>query len=40
MDSLGIDGAWVFTPKIHHDVRGSFLESFRGDEVAADLVTG
>jgi len=37
MDSLGIDGAWVFTPKIHHDARGSFHESFRGDEVAADL---
>lgn len=37
MDSLGIDGAWVFNPKIHHDDRGSFLESFRGDEVAAEL---
>ena len=37
MDSLGIDGAWVFTPKIHHDDRGSFLESYRGDEVAVDL---
>jgi dTDP-4-dehydrorhamnose 3,5-epimerase len=37
MKSLGIDGAWVFTPKIHSDVRGSFFESFRGDEVAADL---
>ena len=37
MDSLGIYGAWVFTPKVHHDVRGSFHESFRGDEVAADL---
>ena len=37
MDSLGIEGAWVFTPKIHRDDRGSFLESFRSDEVAADL---
>jgi dTDP-4-dehydrorhamnose 3,5-epimerase len=37
MDALGIDGAWVSTPKIHHDDRGSFLESFRGDEAAADL---
>lgn len=37
MDSLGIEGAWVFTPKVHCDDRGSFLESFRGDEVAADL---
>ncbi|HUY51599.1 MAG TPA: dTDP-4-dehydrorhamnose 3,5-epimerase [Streptosporangiaceae bacterium] len=32
MDTLGIDGAWVFTPKIHYDIRGSFLETFRGDE--------
>lgn len=37
MDSLGIEGAWVFTPKIYRDVRGSFLESFRGDEIATDL---
>ena len=37
MESLGIDGAWVFTPNIHRDARGSFFESFRGDEVAADL---
>jgi dTDP-4-dehydrorhamnose 3,5-epimerase len=37
MDSLGIEGAWVYTPRIHHDDRGSFLESFRGAEVAADL---
>lgn len=37
MDSLGIEGAWVYTPEIHHDDRGSFLESFRGDEVLADL---
>lgn len=37
MDSLSIEGAWVFTPKIHQDDRGSFLEAFRGDEVAADL---
>lgn len=37
MDSLGIEGAWVYTPKIHSDDRGSFLESFRGDEVAADI---
>jgi dTDP-4-dehydrorhamnose 3,5-epimerase-like enzyme len=29
MDSLGIDGAWVFTPKIYHDDRGNFLERFR-----------
>ncbi len=34
MDSLGIDGAWVVTPRIHQDRRGSFLEWFRGDEIA------
>ena len=32
MDSLGIDGAWVLTPRIHQDSRGSFLEWFRGDD--------
>jgi dTDP-4-dehydrorhamnose 3,5-epimerase len=37
MDSLGIEGAWVCRPKIHQDDRGSFLESFQGDEFAADL---
>jgi dTDP-4-dehydrorhamnose 3,5-epimerase len=37
VDSLGIDGAWVFTPQVHRDERGSFLEAFRGAEFAADL---
>jgi dTDP-4-dehydrorhamnose 3,5-epimerase len=37
MDSLGIEGAWVYTPKVHRDDRGGFLEAFRGDEFAADL---
>lgn len=37
MDSLSIEGAWVHTPRIHRDDRGGFLESFRGNEVAADL---
>ncbi len=27
----------MFTPQVHHDERGSFLEAFRGAEVAADL---
>jgi dTDP-4-dehydrorhamnose 3,5-epimerase len=36
MDSLGIEGAWVYTPRVYHDDRGSFLENFRGDEFAAD----
>jgi dTDP-4-dehydrorhamnose 3,5-epimerase len=34
LESLGIDGAWVFTPRIHRDNRGSFHEWFQG----ADLV--
>nr|WP_055504699.1 dTDP-4-dehydrorhamnose 3,5-epimerase [Nonomuraea pusilla] len=33
MDRLSIAGAWVFTPRVHADPRGSFLEAFR----AADL---
>lgn len=37
MESLGIDGAWVFTPQVHKDDRGMFLEAFRGAEFAADL---
>jgi dTDP-4-dehydrorhamnose 3,5-epimerase len=35
MDPIGIDGAWTFTPQIHGDTRGSFLEWFRGAEFAA-----
>jgi dTDP-4-dehydrorhamnose 3,5-epimerase len=35
--SHGVEGAWVFTPQVHHDERGSFLEAFRGAEFAADL---
>jgi dTDP-4-dehydrorhamnose 3,5-epimerase len=31
MRSLGIDGAWVFEPKVFSDDRGSFHEWFRGD---------
>lgn len=37
MDSLSIEGAWVFTPQLHADDRGCFLEAFRGAEFAADL---
>jgi dTDP-4-dehydrorhamnose 3,5-epimerase len=33
MDPLSIDGLWTYTPRIHGDSRGAFLESFR----AADL---
>jgi dTDP-4-dehydrorhamnose 3,5-epimerase len=37
MEALGIEGAWVFTPQVHRDDRGAFLEAFRGADVAADL---
>ena len=40
MDALDIDGTWVFTPRIHGDRRGSFLEWFRGTEFLADLGHG
>ncbi|GAB2938883.1 dTDP-4-dehydrorhamnose 3,5-epimerase [Nonomuraea fastidiosa] len=31
MDPLGLDGAWLHTPKIHGDHRGAFLEWFKQD---------
>jgi dTDP-4-dehydrorhamnose 3,5-epimerase len=37
METLGIDGAWVFTPQIHRDHRGDFNEWFRHEEFTADL---
>jgi dTDP-4-dehydrorhamnose 3,5-epimerase len=37
MDALDIEGAWVFTPLIHRDERGSFLEWLRDSEFRADL---
>jgi dTDP-4-dehydrorhamnose 3,5-epimerase len=37
MKALDIDGAWLFTPQIHGDRRGSFLEWFRGAEFSADV---
>jgi dTDP-4-dehydrorhamnose 3,5-epimerase len=37
MDALEIDGSWVFTPRVHRDTRGSFLEWFRGGEFFDDL---
>jgi dTDP-4-dehydrorhamnose 3,5-epimerase len=36
MDALDVDGAWVFTPRIFTDRRGSFLECFRNAAVRAD----
>ena len=35
MERLGFDGAWIFKPQIHQDLRGSFLEWFRSAEFAA-----
>jgi dTDP-4-dehydrorhamnose 3,5-epimerase len=37
MDPLSIEGAWVYTPQVHSDDRGSFAEAFRGAEFAAAL---
>jgi dTDP-4-dehydrorhamnose 3,5-epimerase len=37
MEPLSIEGSWVFSPAIHADSRGSFLEWFRGGEIAGDL---
>jgi dTDP-4-dehydrorhamnose 3,5-epimerase len=37
VDPLGIEGAWVYTPQVYNDDRGSFAEVFRGAEFAADL---
>lgn len=37
MKELGIEGAWTCTPRVHHDNRGSFAESFRAAEFEADL---
>ncbi|MEV0399995.1 dTDP-4-dehydrorhamnose 3,5-epimerase [Actinoallomurus sp. NPDC050550] len=35
MDPIGIAGAWLFTPQIHGDERGSFLEWFQDAEFSA-----
>jgi len=37
VDSMGIDGAWTFTPRIYPDNRGDFHEWFRGAEFIDDL---
>ena len=37
MEPLGIDGTWSYTPRIHPDERGSFLEWFRASDLAAGL---
>jgi dTDP-4-dehydrorhamnose 3,5-epimerase len=37
MEPLGIDGAWMLSPRVNRDNRGEFHEWFRGAEFAADL---
>jgi len=37
VDTLGIDGAWIFKPQIHKDNRGSLHEWFRGSDLLRDL---
>jgi dTDP-4-dehydrorhamnose 3,5-epimerase len=37
MQALEVDGAWVFTPRIHEDTRGSFFEWFREADFQAGL---
>lgn len=37
MKPVGIDGAWTFTPVIHRDGRGSFLEWYRAGELSGEL---
>jgi dTDP-4-dehydrorhamnose 3,5-epimerase len=37
MEALDIDGAWVVTPRIHQDTRGSFFEWFREADFHASL---
>jgi len=37
MDPLSIEGAWVVTPPVHSDTRGSFLEMFRTDKLSGVL---
>ncbi|MEO3853601.1 dTDP-4-dehydrorhamnose 3,5-epimerase [Acrocarpospora sp. B8E8] len=33
MEPLSIDGAWSYSPRIHRDPRGDFLESYRAGEL-------
>ncbi|WP_204049142.1 dTDP-4-dehydrorhamnose 3,5-epimerase [Microbispora siamensis] len=33
MERMSIEGAWSFTPRIHSDIRGDFLECFRAEEL-------
>lgn len=37
VEPIGIHGAWLFTPRIFRDSRGSFLEWFRSDDLSRCL---
>jgi dTDP-4-dehydrorhamnose 3,5-epimerase len=37
MEELGIAGSWVFTPRLHTDRRGTFLEWFRHADFQASI---
>jgi dTDP-4-dehydrorhamnose 3,5-epimerase len=37
MESLDIEGAWMFRPRIYQDARGGFLEWFRAVEVTENI---
>jgi dTDP-4-dehydrorhamnose 3,5-epimerase len=37
MEPMGITGAWTFTPAVHRDERGYFLEWFRAGELSESL---
>jgi dTDP-4-dehydrorhamnose 3,5-epimerase len=37
VESLDIEGSWLFTPQVHRDGRGSLAEAFNGDQFAAEL---
>jgi dTDP-4-dehydrorhamnose 3,5-epimerase len=37
MEPAGIDGAWIFTPRVFTDSRGCFLEWFRAGDLFASL---
>jgi dTDP-4-dehydrorhamnose 3,5-epimerase len=37
MEPMGIGGAWMFTPAVHRDERGYFLEWFRARQLSESL---
>jgi dTDP-4-dehydrorhamnose 3,5-epimerase and related enzymes len=37
MEPISIGGAWTFTPALHRDDRGCFLEWFRAAELSESL---